>query len=96
MEGPGERGRPEHRPPFLRTDKSSGHCPWLPSSITHVYDGMGQAVPCSRDPPRTPRLRTGRGLECHPHRSEEHTSELQSRENLVCRLLLEKKKKTNI
>src|SRR5690606_41463447 len=26
-------------------------------------------------------------------RSEEHTSELQSRENLVCRLLLEKKKK---
>src|SRR6266511_6494921 len=28
-------------------------------------------------------------------RSEEHTSELQSRENLVCRLLLEKKKKEN-
>src|SRR5690606_41920301 len=28
----------------------------------------------------------------HHHRSEEHTSELQSRENLVCRLLLEKKK----
>src|SRR5690606_42054755 len=27
------------------------------------------------------------------YRSEEHTSELQSRENLVCRLLLEKKKK---
>src|SRR5690606_28568375 len=29
----------------------------------------------------------------HQRRSEEHTSELQSRENLVCRLLLEKKKK---
>src|SRR5215475_4655683 len=29
-------------------------------------------------------------------RSEEHTSELQSRENLVCRLLLEKKKKRRI
>src|SRR5690606_41351425 len=28
-------------------------------------------------------------------RSEEHTSELQSRENLVCRLLLEKKNKKN-
>src|SRR2546430_16395634 len=27
------------------------------------------------------------------HRSEEHTSELQSQSNLVCRLLLEKKKK---
>src|SRR5690606_39387749 len=33
-------------------------------------------------------------IERHP-RSEEHTSELQSRENLVCRLLLEKKKQTN-
>src|SRR2546430_9917100 len=27
----------------------------------------------------------------HPRRSEEHTSELQSQSNLVCRLLLEKK-----
>src|SRR3989449_4894177 len=31
-----------------------------------------------------------------PHRSEEHTSELQSRLHLVCRLLLEKKKTTKI
>src|SRR5258708_27430057 len=30
------------------------------------------------------------------NRSEEHTSELQSPDHLVCRLLLEKKKKTNI
>src|SRR2546430_13701104 len=29
-------------------------------------------------------------------RSEEHTSELQSQSNLVCRLLLEKKKKTKL
>src|SRR3712207_6956769 len=36
---------------------------------------------------RRPRRRGGR-------RSEEHTSELQSRQYLVCRLLLEKKKKT--
>src|SRR6266849_454687 len=36
-----------------------------------------------RDPPRTVRVRS---------RSEEHTSELQSRVDLVCRLLLEKKK----
>src|SRR2546421_6488809 len=34
-----------------------------------------------------------RGL--HRTRSEEHTSELQSRSDLVCRLLLEKKKKKN-
>src|SRR2546429_5790447 len=32
----------------------------------------------------------------NPHRSEEHTSELQSRLHLVCRLLLEKKKKITI
>src|SRR5690606_41521654 len=32
----------------------------------------------------------------HGNRSEEHTSELQSRENLVCRLLLEKKNKTDV
>src|SRR5690606_39466302 len=31
-----------------------------------------------------------------PARSEEHTSELQSRENLVCRLLLEKKNKKSL
>src|SRR5258708_12080827 len=30
-----------------------------------------------------------------PHRSEEHTSELQSPDHLVCRLLLEKKKKSS-
>src|SRR5690606_41368671 len=35
----------------------------------------------------------GKGRAAHiVERSEEHTSELQSRENLVCRLLLEKKK----
>src|SRR3989442_5786400 len=32
------------------------------------------------------------GLDTHAVRSEEHTSELQSRPHLVCRLLLEKKK----
>src|SRR2546430_4075917 len=31
----------------------------------------------------------------HPDRSEEHTSELQSQSNLVCRLLLEKKKRAH-
>src|SRR6266496_6529204 len=31
-----------------------------------------------------------------PRRSEEHTSELQSRRDLVCRLLLEKKKKNKL
>src|SRR2546430_13027999 len=39
------------------------------------------------------RCETGSGLERIARRSEEHTSELQSQSNLVCRLLLEKKKK---
>src|SRR2546422_3355991 len=38
--------------------------------------------------------REARGKRGYP-RSEEHTSELQSRLHLVCRLLLEKKKQTN-
>src|SRR5258706_11982562 len=44
-----------------------------------------------RIPMRTLFLRTVRH-ERHANRSEEHTSELQSLTNLVCRLLLEKKK----
>src|SRR5438067_7405508 len=40
--------------------------------------------------------REARGNEPCGLRSEEHTSELQSRFDLVCRLLLEKKKKKNI
>src|SRR5690349_23979753 len=38
-------------------------------------------------------LKDGTRLVPDPIRSEEHTSELQSRRDLVCRLLLEKKKK---
>src|SRR5688572_32671799 len=49
------------------------------------------------------RRRQGLQVRLHDHRqavegknrSEEHTSELQSQSNLVCRLLLEKKKKKN-
>src|SRR5258708_28197786 len=37
--------------------------------------------------------KTSQAPESQPRRSEEHTSELQSPDHLVCRLLLEKKKK---
>src|SRR3712207_8065652 len=40
--------------------------------------------------------RVERARACVPRRSEEHTSELQSRQYLVCRLLLEKKKKKTL
>src|SRR5947207_4723795 len=59
------------------------------------YPG-GAALP--RAPPRLP-ARSSRGCSrerCAAWvRSEEHTSELQSHSDLVCRLLLEKKKKKN-
>src|SRR3712207_7323225 len=48
-----------------------------------------------RPPARDPDLRARQGPRRRRHRrarSEEHTSELQSRQYLVCRLLLEKKK----
>src|SRR5207302_7138702 len=52
-------------------------------------------APSTRAPrPRMQRRPVPRSVESS--RSEEHTSELQSRENLVCRLLLEKKKKKHI
>src|SRR5690606_11781603 len=45
-------------------------------------------ITAERDPAGRPTIYTAR--------SEEHTSELQSRENLVCRLLLEKKNNTQL
>src|SRR5207247_9002310 len=65
------------------------------------------ATACDRSAGNDPRRSSPRGGETSPHlwsrsghthslhirRSEEHTSELQSRVDLVCRLLLEKKKK---
>src|SRR5205085_3842769 len=50
------------------------------------------SCPCSSTSSRTPTTSMNTGTS----RSEEHTSELQSQSNLVCRLLLEKKKKKNV
>src|SRR5207302_11345045 len=55
-----------------------------------------QRSPAEENARKTPALgpsSAGAALITYRFRSEEHTSELQSRENLVCRLLLEKKKK---
>src|SRR2546427_8096620 len=59
---------------------------------TGVLHRPGRIRPQTRSRRRL--LGPGRGcLAAPPQRSEEHTSELQSQSNLVCRLLLEKKKK---
>src|SRR3712207_7397799 len=55
--------------------------------------GHRQPLPLHRaDRVAVGRRGAGRPPDGHGYRSEEHTSELQSRQYLVCRLLLEKKK----
>src|SRR5690606_41601515 len=70
------------------TRRSSDLCrsSWRPRrGAMPACPGAIQAMPCG---PRRQAQPSSRAQA----RSEEHTSELQSRENLVCRLLLEKKK----
>src|SRR6266705_5290868 len=61
-----------------------------PRSTLFPYTTLFRSSTRSR--PAHPGTRCSRGP-CLPRRSEEHTSELQSPYDLVCRLLLEKKKK---
>src|SRR2546426_4034745 len=75
------------------------------SSSRSTVGPTSRSAPPWRNGPRTasPTIRNGTGFVvcavCGPSvigsRSEEHTSELQSPCNLVCRLLLEKKKKNS-
>src|SRR5207302_9532613 len=67
-----------------------------PRSTLFPYTTLfrSRRLPPSRDTGRAPRAGPRKSEPpSSSRRSEEHTSELQSRENLVCRLLLEKKKK---
>src|SRR2546422_4990941 len=69
--------------------------PW--AGLFHAFHGASfpQRLPTTPflDAPRRGTERFCGGFWAHSCRSEEHTSELQSRLHLVCRLLLEKKKK---
>src|SRR2546430_6063719 len=73
---PGDAGR-EHNHPDMRTDTSQ------------QFRGVRHAREICRDVDGVRDQQSGNG-DSH-ERSEEHTSELQSQSNLVCRLLLEKK-----
>src|SRR5690606_41398493 len=90
---------PTRRSSDLGLDNSSPFL-FVPTGVLFGYSVCGGVARRERFPPRRRSLvrrvlpisraamsAAGMG------RSEEHTSELQSRENLVCRLLLEKKKK---
>src|SRR5687767_15672810 len=74
----------------------------LPISAPRPSPGRATGTPCCaqertwrESPPRRWRDPLGRGRPMSGTRSEEHTSELQSLAYLVCRLLLEKKKKSS-
>src|SRR3712207_7163077 len=70
------------------------------AEVPHILstDRGARTDPTSPNGRGRPELGRGRELPnpVVPYRSEEHTSELQSRQYLVCRLLLEKKKKIRI
>src|SRR5690606_41307953 len=82
---------------LFRSSRSATSAPSLPSGAPRLglsgisSSGRGSAAPSTRIRRRPMSLSFHAWLR---PRSEEHTSELQSRENLVCRLLLEKKKPT--
>src|SRR2546427_5623225 len=61
-----------------------------PRSTLFPYTTLFRSWASMNRKPVTPYPNSGRLV--HAARSEEHTSELQSQSNLVCRLLLEKKK----
>src|SRR5258708_24385519 len=74
-------------PRLLRVNSST--CSWLSSSASRRLAAEGAM--CSRAAARAMALSS---ITATNRRSEEHTSELQSPDHLVCRLLLEKKKTT--
>src|SRR2546430_10431384 len=70
-----------------------------PRSTLFPYTTLFRSLLRGRSPPACEKRGVIEGLPIAlggKHRSEEHTSELQSQSNLVCRLLLEKKKNDRI
>src|SRR2546427_1178228 len=76
-----------HQPAAAYTYQGTVHSVQPKTGTLELVTGVGLAL-------RLVQMRVPTGLrETQGKRSEEHTSELQSQSNLVCRLLLEKKKK---
>src|SRR2546427_2715399 len=96
------KSRSRFPPPKQRLAQRSGRR-MRPSSLP---SGLKTATPSWPSPPpqphqrlpsRSQRMPSGMpGAAFTKRRSEEHTSELQSQSNLVCRLLLEKKNKNDL
>src|SRR5690606_40934738 len=77
------------------TPQHSGQIGLLQLFAHHLVEGGGKCIQIIAPQAHARRHRMAAELRQQAGmRSEEHTSELQSRENLVCRLLLEKKKRS--
>src|SRR5438132_10756213 len=83
--------RPPSPPLFPYTTLFRSRIGWGPARHMPRTRSHARRIPLAISPTRRDRRPTPR-----PVRSEEHTSELQSHSDLVCRLLLEKKKTTHI
>src|SRR5690606_41632634 len=99
-EMPENPSEPPHFRPTESLESGAGRrsCLFISTSPRKVsriaFDIREYSVPCWCSNKYKGLLNLGSRLNISS-RLEEHTSELQSRENLVCRLLLEKKKKHN-
>src|SRR3712207_8641975 len=79
--------------PYTTLFRSTNECPCICGRVKYFKDHSRIIV---KSPHYAKVNACSFYLLCLEQRSEEHTSELQSRQYLVCRLLLEKKKKNNI
>src|SRR5205809_627067 len=87
----GEWGRSRHRPPRRQLIAGEGH---RQHQATLPFDVQQDSLEPAKGSVLDSHSLTD--LQERPRRSEEHTSELQSRLHLVCRLLLEKKNEPNV
>src|SRR2546422_2886219 len=94
---PPARVRPRRAPPrrrrALRGPRGAPRATRAPFAAAALAGAPPRGSPAPSDPAARRRLLRPRPGPPRARRSEEHTSELQSRLHLVCRLLLEKKKK---
>src|SRR2546421_11383642 len=79
--------------PISRRSRCASASRGYPSASASSSRGLGRDARRRKKTTRPTSRRRGSRPPSRARRSEEHTSELQSRSDLVCRLLLEKKKK---
>src|SRR3989454_4478052 len=90
-----EQAPANESPGFYKSEEAPPPPPPDKAELIPETKAPVKATPPPKPPKPAPAPKSTPAPEPPPSRSEEHTSELQSPCNLVCRLLLEKKKKQN-